>query len=89
MGLADALARAGTSEGKPGDLQRTEQTVHGTMTGNLKAAGFLFTWVQAWGIGGCLIEAGLLPAGIHGLEGGPLGSAIRFTHCSRSNPPQT
>ena len=49
------------------------------MTGNLQAIGFLFTWVLGWGIGGSLIEAGLLHAGIPSLSGGPIMSTISFT----------
>jgi len=48
------------------------------MTGNLQAIGFLFTWVLGWGIGGSLIDAGLINAGVYGLEGGQLGSAATF-----------
>jgi hypothetical protein len=49
------------------------------MTGNLQAIGFLFTWVLGWGIGGSLIDAGLLNAGVYSLEGGQLGTAAMFT----------
>ena len=49
------------------------------MTGNLQAIGFLFTWVLGWGIGGSLIEAGLLHAGTPSLSGGPIMSTISFT----------
>jgi hypothetical protein len=38
------------------------------MTGNLQAIGFLFTWVLGWGIGGSLIDAGLINAGVYSLE---------------------
>jgi hypothetical protein len=48
------------------------------MTGNLQAIGFLFTWVLGWGIGGSLIDAGLIDAGVYSLEGGQLGTAITF-----------
>jgi hypothetical protein len=48
------------------------------MTGNLQAIGFLFTWVLGWGIGGSLIDAGLINAGVYSLEGGQLGTAITF-----------
>jgi len=48
------------------------------MTGNLQAIGFLFTWVLGWGIGGSLIDAGLIQAGVYGLEGGQLGTATTF-----------
>jgi len=48
------------------------------MTGNLQAIGFLFTWVLGWGIGGSLIDAGLINAGVYSLEGGQLGTTITF-----------
>ena len=48
------------------------------MTGNLQAIGFLFTWVLGWGIGGSLIDAGLINAGVYSLEGAQLGTAITF-----------
>lgn len=48
------------------------------MTGNLQAIGFLFTWVLGWGIGGSLIDAGLINAGVYSLEGGQLGTALTF-----------
>ena len=49
-----------------------------SMTGNLQAIGFLFTWVLGWGIGGSLIDAGLINAGVYSLEGGQLGTAATF-----------
>jgi hypothetical protein len=49
------------------------------MTGNLQAIGFLFTWVLGWGIGGSLIDAGLINAGVYSLESGQLGTAATFT----------
>jgi hypothetical protein len=49
------------------------------MTGNLQAIGFLFTWVLGWGIGGSLIDAGLINIGVYSLGGGQLGTAITFT----------
>jgi hypothetical protein len=49
------------------------------MTGNLQAIGFLFSWLLGWGIGGSLIDAGLINAGIYSLEGGQLGTAITFS----------
>lgn len=48
------------------------------MTGNLQAIGFLFTWVLGWGIGGSLIDAGLIQAGVYSLETGQLGTATTF-----------
>lgn len=48
------------------------------MTGNLQAIGFLFTWVLGWGIGGSLIDAGLINAGLYSLETGQLGTATTF-----------
>ena len=49
------------------------------MTGNLQVIGFLFTWVLGWGIGGSLIDAGLINAGVYSLDGGLLGTAATFT----------
>jgi len=48
------------------------------MTGNLQAIGFLFSWVLGWGIGGSLIDAGLIRVGLYSLESGQLGTAITF-----------
>lgn len=48
------------------------------MTGNLQAIGFLFSWVLGWGIGGSLIDAGLIHAGVYSLEGGQLGTFTTF-----------
>ena len=48
------------------------------MTGNLQAIGFLISWVLGWGIGGSLIDAGLIQAGVYSLEGGQLGTAATF-----------
>ncbi|MFM7652045.1 MAG: hypothetical protein ACKO5M_03825, partial [Vulcanococcus sp.] len=39
---------------------------------------FLFTWVLGWGVGGSLIDAGLINAGVYSLEGGQLGTAATF-----------
>ena len=49
------------------------------MTGNLQAIGFMLTWVLGWGIGGSLIDAGLINAGVYSLEGGQLGTAATFS----------
>ena len=48
------------------------------MTGNLQAIGFLFTWVLGWGIGGSLMDAGRIHAGVYALEGGQLGTLATF-----------
>jgi hypothetical protein len=48
------------------------------MTGNLQAIGFLFTWVLCWGIGGSLIDAGLINAGVYSLDGVQLGTLATF-----------
>ena len=48
------------------------------MTTNLQAIGFLLTWVLGWGIGGSLIDAGLIQAGVYSLETGQLGTATTF-----------
>ncbi len=48
------------------------------MTGNLEAIGFLLTWVLGWAIGGSLLEAGLINAGVYAPEGGQLGSLATF-----------
>ena len=56
------------------------------MTGNLQAIGFLFTGVLGWGIGGALIDAGLINAGVYSLESGQLGTATPSSSgaCSRA-----
>ena len=48
------------------------------MTGNLQAIGFLATWVISWGIGGSLIDAGLINAGVYSMDGGQMGTAATF-----------
>ncbi|MBM5813158.1 MAG: hypothetical protein FJ062_00080 [Cyanobacteria bacterium M_DeepCast_100m_m1_067] len=48
------------------------------MTGNLQAIGFLLSWVLGWGIGGSLIDAGLIQAGVYSLETGQLGTLTTF-----------
>jgi hypothetical protein len=48
------------------------------MTGNLQAIGFLFSWVLGWGIGGSLLDAGLIAADVYSLESGQLGTFITF-----------
>ena len=48
------------------------------MTGNLKAIGFIVLWVLGWGIGGSLMDAGLINAGVYSLETGQLGTAATF-----------
>jgi hypothetical protein len=48
------------------------------MTGNLEAIGFLLTWVLGWGIGGSLIDAGLIRAGVYSLDHGQLGTVSTF-----------
>lgn len=48
------------------------------MTGNLQAIGFLLSWVLGWGIGGSLIDAGLIHAGVYSLETGQLGTLCTF-----------
>jgi hypothetical protein len=48
------------------------------MIGNLQAIGFLLTWVLGWGIGGSLIDAGLIQAGVYSLETGQLGTLSTF-----------
>jgi hypothetical protein len=52
------------------------------MTGNLQAIGFLMSWVLGWGIGGSLIDAGLIQAGVYTLERGQLGTALTFAFWS-------
>lgn len=49
------------------------------MTGNLAAIGFMVSWVLGWGIGGSLIDAGLIQAGVYSLETGQLGTAATFS----------
>ena len=48
------------------------------MTGNLQAIGFLVVWVLGWGVGGSLIDAGLIELGVYSLETGQIGTAITF-----------
>ena len=50
-----------------------------TMTGNLAAIGFIASWVLAWGIGGSLIDAGLIQADVYSLETGQLGTLATFS----------
>lgn len=52
------------------------------MTGNLQAIGFLFAWVLGWGVGGSLIDAGLIEFGVYSLENGQIGTAITFVFWS-------
>lgn len=47
------------------------------MTGNLQAIGFLFTWVLGWGIGGSLIDAGLIHVGLYSLESPTVSKEVR------------
>lgn len=35
-------------------------------------------WVLGWGVGGSLIDAGLIGVGVYDLEGGQLGTLITF-----------
>ena len=48
------------------------------MTGNLQAIVFLVVWVLGWGVGGSLIDAGLIEFGVYSLETGQIGTAITF-----------
>ena len=48
------------------------------MTGNLQAIGFLFTWVLGWGLGGSLIDTGLIQAGVDSLEVPQIVSGLSF-----------
>jgi hypothetical protein len=48
------------------------------MTTNLAAIGFIAAWVLGWGVGGSLIDAGLIRAGVYSLETGQLGTATTF-----------
>ena len=49
------------------------------MTGNLQAIGFIASWVLGWGIGGSLIDAGLINAGIYAIDTNQLGTLVTFT----------
>lgn len=40
--------------------------------------GFVITWVLGWGVGGSLIDAGLIQAGIYSIDGGQLGTFVTF-----------
>ncbi len=56
------------------------QMFHGAaMTGNLQAIGFMISWVLAWGIGGSLIDAGFIQAGVYSIETNQLGTLATFT----------
>ncbi|MCT0206293.1 hypothetical protein KQ305_00980 [Synechococcus sp. CS-1332] len=35
-------------------------------------------WVLVWGVGGSLIDAGLIGAGVYNLEGGQVGTLVTF-----------
>ncbi|MBW4531471.1 MAG: hypothetical protein KME02_12380 [Aphanothece saxicola GSE-SYN-MK-01-06B] len=35
-------------------------------------------WVLGWGVGGSLIDAGLITAGVYSLDGGQVGTLITF-----------
>lgn len=50
-----------------------------TMTGNLQAIGFIASWVLGWGIGGSLIDAGLINAGVYAIDTNQLGTLATFT----------
>lgn len=49
------------------------------MTTNLAAIGFIVSWVLGWGVGGSLIDAGLIQLGVYSLETGQLGTATTFS----------
>ncbi|MCX5931495.1 MAG: hypothetical protein NTW83_06615 [Cyanobacteria bacterium] len=49
------------------------------MTGNLQAIGFMISWVLGWGIGGSLIDAGLIQSGVYSIETNQLGTLATFT----------
>ncbi|MDM7938665.1 MAG: hypothetical protein QUV06_14605 [Cyanobium sp. CZS 48M] len=49
------------------------------MTGNLQAIGFMISWVLGWGIGGSLIDAGLIQTGVYSIETNQLGTLATFT----------
>jgi hypothetical protein len=48
------------------------------MTDKLRAVGLVALWVLGWGIGGSVIDAGLINAGVYSLEGGQQGTLITF-----------
>jgi hypothetical protein len=48
------------------------------MNANLAAIGFVATWVLGWGIGGSLLDAGLIGAGVYSLETGQMGTLATF-----------
>ncbi|APD48583.1 hypothetical protein KQ302_08190 [Synechococcus sp. CS-602] len=49
------------------------------MTGNLQAIGFIASWVLGWGIGGSLIDAGLINAGVYEIGANQLGTLTTFS----------
>ena len=48
------------------------------MTGNITAIVFLLLWILGWGVGGSLIDAGLINSGVYSLESGQLGTTTTF-----------
>lgn len=42
------------------------------------AVALVALWVLGWGVGGSLIDAGLIDAGVYDLEGGQTGTLITF-----------
>ncbi len=48
------------------------------MKDKLRAVGQVALWVLGWGIGGSLIDAGLINAGVYSLEGGQGGTLTTF-----------
>ena len=62
----------------PSSFLSASDSLPPSMTGNLQAIGFLLSWVLGWGIGGSLIDAGLINAGVYSLEGGQLGTTATF-----------
>lgn len=43
-----------------------------------RAIALVALWVVGWGVGGSLIDAGLIAAGVYDLEGGQLGTLVTF-----------
>jgi hypothetical protein len=40
--------------------------------------GFVLAWVLGWGVGGSLIDAGLIQAGVYSIDGGQPGTFLTF-----------
>ncbi|MCP9832741.1 MULTISPECIES: hypothetical protein [unclassified Cyanobium] len=48
------------------------------MKGQGSAIALVALWILGWGVGGSLIDAGLIKAAVYSLEGGQVGTLITF-----------